>query len=60
MVAAGGLDFIAASKEEYFGAFDKDAREELWKYNLPLGRNAGPLVYSVAGRKHVVIAAGGG
>ncbi|MBR9775356.1 MAG: PQQ-binding-like beta-propeller repeat protein [Cytophagales bacterium] len=60
VVTAGGLVFIAASKDEYFRAFDKDSGEELWKYKLPVGGYATPSVYSVAGKQYVVIAAGGG
>jgi quinoprotein glucose dehydrogenase len=59
-VTAGGLVFIAASKDEHIRAFDKDTGEELWKYKLPVGGYATPAVYAVDGKQYVVIAAGGG
>jgi len=60
VVSAGGLIFIAASKDEYFRAFDKKTGEELWKYKLPAGGYATPAVYEVDGKQFVVIACGGG
>ncbi len=59
-VTAGGLVFIAASKDEYFRAFDKNTGEEVWKYKLPAGGYATPSVYALNGRQYVVIACGGG
>jgi quinoprotein glucose dehydrogenase len=49
VVTAGGLIFIAASKDEYFRAFDKNTGEELWKYKLPAGGYATPSVYEING-----------
>ncbi|MFW6290636.1 MAG: PQQ-binding-like beta-propeller repeat protein, partial [Mariniphaga sp.] len=60
VVTAGGLIFIAASKDEHFRAFDKDTGEEIWKYKLPAGGYATPSVYEINGRQYVVIACGGG
>ena len=60
VVTAGGLIFIAASKDEYIRAFDKNSGKELWKYKLPAGGYATPAVYEVNGRQYVVIACGGG
>ncbi len=60
VVTAGGLLFIAASKDEYIRAFDKNSGKELWKYKLPAGGYATPAVYEVSGRQYVVIACGGG
>ncbi len=60
VVTAGGLLFIAASRDEYFRAFDKDTGRELWKYKLPAGGYATPSVYEAGGRQYVVIACGGG
>ncbi len=59
-VTAGGLVFIAASKDEKFRAFDKKTGELLWEVDLPAGGYATPATYSVDGRQYVVIAAGGG
>jgi len=60
VVTAGGLIFIAASKDEHIRAFDKNTGEELWKYKLPAGGYATPAVYAVDGKQYVVIACGGG
>lgn len=60
VVTAGGLVFIAATKDEAFRAFDKQTGEVLWEVNLPAGGYATPSTYSVEGRQYVVIAAGGG
>ena len=59
-MTAGGLVFIAATKDEAFRAFDKQTGELLWEVNLPAGGYATPSTYSVGGRQYVVIAAGGG
>jgi quinoprotein glucose dehydrogenase len=60
VVTAGGLLFIAASKDERLRAFDQKTGRELWKFKLPAGGYATPATYSVAGRQYVVIACGGG
>ena len=60
MITAGGLLFIAASKDEKFRAFDKDTGAILWEAQLAAGGYATPATYSVDGRQYVVIAAGGG
>jgi quinoprotein glucose dehydrogenase len=60
IVTAGGLVFIAASKDEKFRAFDKKTGKTLWETTLPAGGYATPSTYMVAGRQYVVIAAGGG
>ena len=60
VVTAGGLVFIAATKDARFRAFDKATGEVLWEAELPAGGYATPAVYAVGGRQFVVIAAGGG
>lgn len=60
IVTAGGLVFIAATKDEKFRAFDKSSGKLLAEYKLDAGGYATPCTYSVAGRQYVVIAAGGG
>jgi quinoprotein glucose dehydrogenase len=60
VLTASGLIFIAASRDEYFRAFDKDTGEELWKYKLPAAGYATPCTYMVNGRQYIVIACGGG
>ena len=60
MVTAGGLVFIAATKDEKLRAFDKRTGAVLWETALPAGGYATPATYEVGGRQYVVIAAGGG
>jgi len=60
VVTAGGLIFIAASKDEKFRAFDKESGKVLWETQLPAGGYATPSTYQAGGRQFVVIAAGGG
>jgi quinoprotein glucose dehydrogenase len=60
VVTAGGLVFIAASKDEMFRAFDRQTGKVLWQTKLPAGGYATPSTYSVKRRQYVVIACGGG
>ena len=60
IVTAGGLVFIAASKDEKLRAFDKTNGKILWEAKLPAGGYATPMTYAVKGQQFVVIAAGGG
>ncbi|MFM7101085.1 MAG: PQQ-binding-like beta-propeller repeat protein, partial [Verrucomicrobiota bacterium] len=60
VVTAGGLVFIAASRDEHLRAFDRRTGRELWKTRLPAAGYATPATYSVRGRQYLVIACGGG
>jgi quinoprotein glucose dehydrogenase len=60
VVTAGGLLFIAATKDEKFRAFDKKTGKVLWETKLPAGGYATPCTFMVNGKQYVVIAAGGG
>ncbi len=60
VVTAGGMVFIAASRDEHIRAFDRGTGEELWKAKLPAAGYATPAVYTVGGRQFIVIACGGG
>lgn len=60
VVTAGGLVFIAASKDEMFRAFDQKTGKILWQAKLPAAGYATPATYSVNGKQFVVIACGGG
>ena len=60
IVTAGGLLFIAATKDEKFRAFDKLTGKLLWETTLPAGGYATPATYMVGGKQYIVIAAGGG
>jgi quinoprotein glucose dehydrogenase len=59
IVTAGGLVFIAATKDERIRAFDKKTGEVLWEYQLPAGGFATPVTYQVNGKQYIAIAAGG-
>jgi quinoprotein glucose dehydrogenase len=59
-ITAGGLVFIAATRDAYFRAFDKETGKVLWKYKLPASGTATPSVYQVGAKQYIVIAAGGG
>ena len=50
VVTAGGLVFIAASRDEHIRAFDRKTGKELWKAKLPAAGYATPATYSVNGR----------
>jgi quinoprotein glucose dehydrogenase len=60
IVTAGGLVFIAATRDAKFRAFDKETGSLLWEAALPAAGYATPSTYAVRGRQYVVIAAGGG
>ena len=60
VVTAGGLIFIAATKDSQLRAFDKTTGEEVWQHALPAAGMATPCTYEVDGKQYVVIAAGGG
>ena len=60
IVTAGGVLFIAATKDEKIRAFAAKTGEVLWSADLPAGGYATPATYSVNGRQFVVIACGGG
>jgi quinoprotein glucose dehydrogenase len=60
IVTAGGLVFIAASKDEMFRAFNRRTGKILWQTKLPAGGYATPATFQAQGRQFVVIACGGG
>ncbi|HZG26453.1 MAG TPA: PQQ-binding-like beta-propeller repeat protein, partial [Chitinophagaceae bacterium] len=59
-VTAGGLVFIAATRDEKIRAFNKRTGEFLWEASLPAAGIATPTVYEAGGKQFVVIACGGG
>lgn len=59
-VTAGGVLFIAATKDEKIRAFDKGTGKILWEANLPASGHATPAVYEMGGKQFIVIACGGG
>lgn len=60
VVTAGGLLFIAATKDGKFRAFNKRKGKLLWQTDLPASGFATPSVYEARGKQYVVIACGGG
>ena len=60
VVTAGGLLFIAATKDGKFRAFNKGNGKLLWETNLPAPGFATPSVYQLNGKQYIVIACGGG
>ncbi|MBX7124263.1 MAG: PQQ-binding-like beta-propeller repeat protein [Cyclobacteriaceae bacterium] len=60
VVTAGGLVFIAATRDGYMHAYHKKSGKLLWQFQLPVPGFATPSVYEVGGRQYVVIACGGG
>ena len=59
-VTAGGVLFIAATKDQQFRAIDRQTGKILWQVALPAAGYASPSVYAVNGKQYVVIACGGG
>ncbi len=60
VVTAGGLVFIAASRDNKFRAFNKATGKVMWEYQLPASGFATPAVYELNGKQYIVIACGGG
>jgi quinoprotein glucose dehydrogenase len=60
VITAGGLLFIAATKDGMIRAFNKTNGKLLWETKLPAPGYATPSIYEVDGRQYVVIACGGG
>lgn len=60
VVTAGGVLFIAATRDGMFRAFNKRTGKLLWETRLPAAGFATPATYSLNGRQYVVIACGGG
>lgn len=59
LVTAGGLLFIAATKDHKIRAFDKKSGDILWQAELPAAGFATPSTYMVDGKQYIVIACGG-
>jgi|SRR5450432_1319584 len=60
VITAGGLLFIAATKDGKFRAFNKRTGQLLWETKLPDPGFATPSVYAIDGKQFIVIACGGG
>lgn len=59
VATAGGLLFIAATKDGMIRAFDKRTGKVLWEFELPAAAFATPCTYMVGGRQFVAVACGG-
>jgi quinoprotein glucose dehydrogenase len=59
-ITAGGLLFIAATKDSKFRAFNKRTGALLWETDLPNAGFATPAIYEMNGKQVIVIACGGG
>ncbi len=60
VITAGGLLFIAATKDEKIRAFSMKTGKILWEDDLPAGGYATPATYEIEGKQFLVIACGGG
>lgn len=60
VVTAGGIVFIAATRDAKIRAFHKRTGKLLWEYTLPAPGFATPSVYEINGKQYLVIACGGG
>ncbi len=60
VATAGGVVFIAATKDEMIRAFDQKTGKVLWQSKLPAAGFATPATYLINGKQFLVIACGGG
>ncbi|HLX94102.1 MAG TPA: pyrroloquinoline quinone-dependent dehydrogenase [Puia sp.] len=60
VVTAGGLVFIAATRDSKIRAFNKRTGKIVWESALPAPGFATPAIYESQGREYLVIACGGG
>jgi quinoprotein glucose dehydrogenase len=60
LVTAGGLVFIAATRDEKIRAFEATTGRIAWEASLPAGGYAAPVTYLAEGRQFVVVPCGGG
>ncbi len=59
VITENGLLFIAATKDGYFRAFDRQSGELLWEYLLPAPAFATPALYEADGVQYIALACGG-
>jgi len=59
VVTAGGLLFIAGTKDKKLRVYDKNNGKLLWETQLPAAAFATPSTYEVNGKQYIVIACGG-
>ncbi|HZK95552.1 MAG TPA: PQQ-binding-like beta-propeller repeat protein [Prolixibacteraceae bacterium] len=59
VITAGGLLFIAGTKDRKFRAYNKRTGHLIWETHLPAAGFATPSTYEVNGKQYIVIACGG-
>ncbi|QLE00700.1 PQQ-binding-like beta-propeller repeat protein [Galbibacter sp. BG1] len=59
IVTKNGLLFIAATKDGYFRAFNRNNGKLLWEIKLPAASFATPATYSINNKQYIVLACGG-
>ena len=59
-MTAGGLLFIAGTRDGKLRGFHRKTGKLLWEYQFPAGAYATPITYTVDGKQYVAIADGGG
>jgi len=59
IATAGGLIFIAATRDGKFRAFDSKTGEQMWETTLPGPGYAVPMTYMANGRQYIAIAVTG-
>ncbi|MCM5662687.1 outer membrane protein assembly factor BamB family protein [Galbibacter mesophilus] len=59
IITENGLLFIAATKDGYFRAFNRNSGKLLWEIKLPAASFATPSTYMINGKQYIVMACGG-
>lgn len=61
VTTGGGVTFYAGTQDFYVRALDTDTGGELWKYRLPVGSGATPMIYAspTSGKQFLIVVAGG-
>ena len=59
VITENGLLFLAATKDGYFRAFDRNTGALLWEYKLPAAAFATPALYEAGGKQYIALACGG-
>ncbi len=59
IVTAGGLVFIAGTRDKKFRAFDKNTGRLVWEFEMPAIGSATPCTYYCKGRQYVAVSVAG-
>ncbi len=60
VVTAGGLIFIAGTRDAKLRAFNKRTGEITWETSLPAAAFATPAIFELNGKQYITVACGGG